>query len=243
MYCVRFWTLILPLLIGLALRATPVWAHPSFWTLAGSPSPGLPLGAVLLWTALGFVAGSLPFSVWLGRLAARVDIRRYGDGNPGAVNAWRAGGWRVGLPALLLDYLKGAIPVALAFFGVGISGWGLVPIALAPVLGHAFSPFLRFRGGKAIAVTFGIWSGLTLWAGPTVMGLTVALAVALNQTDAWSAVLGLLALGVYLLLCGTCSILLAVWGGNLAVVLWKHRRELRTPPQARLWLRRLFRFR
>ncbi|MCX7682326.1 MAG: glycerol-3-phosphate acyltransferase [Anaerolineae bacterium] len=205
-----------------------------YWTPVGSPPPGLPVGAVVLWTVLGFLSGSLPFSVWLGRLVARADIRRYGDGNPGATNAWRAGGWRAGVPALLMDYLKGAIPVALARFGAGVDGWGVVPVALAPVVGHAFSPFLRLRGGKAIAVTFGVWSGLTLWAGPTVMGLALTLALAVNRTDAWSAVSGVAALGAYLLLSNAPGPLLTVWVGNLALVLWKHRRDLRTPPRLRI---------
>ncbi|MBM4467527.1 MAG: hypothetical protein FJ014_18565, partial [Chloroflexi bacterium] len=60
---------------------------------------------VVFWAVLGFVLGSMPFSFWLGRLFAQADIRHYGDGNPGAANAWRAGGWRLGLPASLLDYL------------------------------------------------------------------------------------------------------------------------------------------
>ncbi len=237
------------LLGGLTLVAAPVLAHQPFfektdtppgqpWRVAGSPSPGPPSGAVLLWTVVGFLSGSLPFSVWLGRLVARADVRRYGDGNPGAANAWRAGGWRAGVPALLLDYLKGATPVALARFGAGIDGWGLIPVALAPVLGHAFSPFLHFRGGKAIAVTFGIWSGLTLWAGPTVMGLALTLAVVLNRTDAWSAISGLVALLVYLLASGAPGPLLAVWAGNFGLVLWKHRHDLRTPPRARPWFLR-----
>ncbi|MBC7227451.1 MAG: glycerol-3-phosphate acyltransferase [Thermoflexales bacterium] len=206
-----------------------------YWTPVGSPPPGPPLGTVLLWTVLSFFSGSLPFSVWVGQLVARADVRRWGDGNPGAANAWRAGGWRAGVPALLLDYLKGATPVALARFGAGIDGWGLLPVALAPVLGHAFSPFLRFRGGKAIATTFGVWSGLTLWAGPTVMGLALTLAVALNRTDAWSAVFGVAVLGGYLLLSGASGPFLAVWAGNLALVLWKHRRDLRTPPRLRFF--------
>ncbi len=210
-----------------------------YWTPVGAPPPRPPFRAVLFWTVVGFFSGSLPFSLWLGRLVARADVRRYGDGNPGAANAWRAGGWRAGVPALLLDYLKGATPVALARFGGGIDGWGLVPVALAPVLGHAFSPFLRFRGGKAIAATFGVWSGLTLWAAPTVMGLALTLAIAFNRTDAWSAVFGVVVLGAYLLLVGATGPLLAVWAGNLALVLWKHRRDLRTPPRARPWLQRL----
>jgi len=111
---------------------------------------------VILWTAVGFVSGSIPFSPWLVRLLLGQDIRQYGDGNPGATNTWRAGGWRVGIVALLLDMVKGLLPVGLACSIVGISGWDLVPIALAPVLGHAFSLFLRLRGGKAVAASFGI---------------------------------------------------------------------------------------
>ncbi len=102
-----------------------------------------------MWTVVGFVCGSLMFAYWLGRLWLHVDIRDYGDGNPGAGNAWRAGGWRLGLPAALLDYAKAAIPVALAHYGAGIDGWGIVPVALAPVLGHAFSPFMGFRAARA----------------------------------------------------------------------------------------------
>ncbi|KPK05115.1 MAG: hypothetical protein AMJ56_16395, partial [Anaerolineae bacterium SG8_19] len=67
----------------------------------------------LIWIALAFLCGSLPLSVWLGRLVLGIDIRQFGDGNPGAANVWRAGGAKWGLTAVLLDFLKGAIPVAL----------------------------------------------------------------------------------------------------------------------------------
>ncbi len=213
----------------------------AYWTPVGSSPPPPSVGTVLLWVLVGFLAGSLPFSVWIGRLVARADVRRYGDGNPGATNAWRAGGWKAGLPALLLDYLKGAVPVSLAHFAAGLSDWALVPVALSPVFGHAFSPFLGFRGGKAVAATFGAWTGLTIWAGPTVLGLSLGLFYALNATDAWSAVLGLLGLLAYLLASSAPAPFLAVWVGNLALILWKHRRDLRTPPRPRPWLRRLWR--
>ncbi len=77
------------------------------------------LPAILLWTTLGFAAGMLPFAVWLPRRFAGADVRRYGDGNPGAYNAWHAGGWQVGALVLLLDFFKGALPVGLAQFGAG----------------------------------------------------------------------------------------------------------------------------
>ena len=201
------------------------------------------LRSTLFWSVLGFALGSLPFSYWLGRLALGRDIRVVGDGNPGSANVWRAGSWRLGVPALLLDFLKGALPVGLAVQRYGLAGWAMVPVALAPVLGHAFSPFLRLRGGKAVATTFGIWTGLTLWLGPTVLGLAVAVIRSLQSVDAWTLMLGMAAwLGVLVLSGGATLPLLAVWAGNLAILVWKHRTDLRTPPRLspRLlrWLRR-----
>jgi glycerol-3-phosphate acyltransferase PlsY len=201
--------------------------------------------STLIWTALAFLAGSVPFSVWMVRLLLDDDVRRYGDGNPGATNAWKAGGWRVGLPALLLDYLKGAVPVGLAHFAAGLSGWSLVPVALAPVAGHAFSPFLRFRGGKALAVTFGVWTFLTLGEGPTVLGLLFALWLAVLSNDAWAVMLGMLGLLAYLLLRSLvwpaqwqdlAPYLLVMWGGNLLILAWKQGQELRQPVRLRPWL-------
>jgi chlorobactene glucosyltransferase len=77
-------------------------------------------------------------------------VRRFGDGNPGRASAWRAGGWRLGFPALLLDYLKGALPVGLAHYVAGLSSWMLVPLSLAhrwrwPVLSAAIGQYMLFR--------------------------------------------------------------------------------------------------
>lgn len=176
----------------------------------------------------GFLSGSVMFSATLVRATGR-DIRRFGDGNPGAINAFRAGGWRVGVPALLLDFLKGAVPVSAARWLFGVEGFWLVPVALAPVLGHAFSPFLRGRGGKAIAVTFGSWCGLTLWQGPTVLGAGLLLAWLLVGNDGWKVMLGLSVLLGWLLAFGPNPVNLAVWAGTAAVLAYRHRRELGQP--------------
>jgi glycerol-3-phosphate acyltransferase PlsY len=195
----------------------------------------------VFWTALGFLLGAMPFSVWLCRLLLHTDVRRYGDGNPGGINAWRAGGWRTGLPVLFLDYLKGAVPVGLAHFAFGLSGWWLVPVAVAPVLGHAFSPFLGLRGGKALAATFGVWTGLTLGEGPMFLGLFMGLFYLMQTVDAWAAILGMVGLLAYLLLRQAGLPLLVIWGGNMAIVTWKHRRDLRERPHPRPFLVRSLR--
>ncbi len=109
----------------------------------------------MIWVPLvliAFLCGSLPFSVWLGKLFLKVDVRQYGDGNPGAANVFRSGSKAVGLLALMLDVSKAAAPVGLSYYNLGIRGIPMYLIAIAPMLGHVFSPFLRFRGGKAIAV-------------------------------------------------------------------------------------------
>ena len=196
---------------------------------------------VITWTVIAFLCGSIPFSVIIGRLAAGVDIRAYGDRNPGATNVLRATGWGWAAVAGLLDYFKGALPVGIAWFSLGITGWGIVPIALAPLLGHAYSPWLRFRGGKAVAATFGIWTGLTLGAGPTMLGLLLGLAFGVFVASGWAVVLAMLGFGGFLWLqYGTYHPqFVAIWLGNLALLAWKYREDLGQMPGIRPWLLRL----
>jgi glycerol-3-phosphate acyltransferase PlsY len=193
---------------------------------------------VLAWVCLAFTCGALPFAVWLSRAAAGRDARTLGDGNPGAANAWRAGGWRLGVAVLLLDFLKGALPVAGAHFGARLSGLALAGVVVAPVLGHAFSPFLRLRGGKALAVTFGAWAGLTLGHAPLVLGLFMVVCYTLLRTDAWAAMLSQVGLAAHLLLSAPQPTLLWAWAGIALILLIKHGRALRQPPQLRPGLAR-----
>jgi len=201
---------------------------------------------VALWTGAGFLAGSLMFSYWLGRLFAKKDVREYGDANPGAFNAWKAGGWKIGLAAALLDFAKGAVPVGLAVWVFGVGGWYVVPVALAPILGHAFSPFLKFRGGKAIAVSLGVWSALTIWEGLLVFGLLIGLFYILLDHPSWSVIFAMLAFLGYMILLGVLLRgveipLLAVWTGNMLVFLHKHRLALREAIKPRPYVARFFR--
>ncbi|MEO0140495.1 MAG: glycerol-3-phosphate acyltransferase [candidate division WOR-3 bacterium] len=188
----------------------------------------------IIWAGLGFLLGSIPFSVILGRLFLSKDIRDYGDRNPGAANIWRAGGGTaLGLLAVLLDLSKGFAPVFLARFWIGVSGVALVLVALAPVLGHAFSPFLCFKGGKAIASTFGIWGGFALLEGPLALGVSMGLIHFWQKNNAWTVIIGFLVFLAYLLLRHSDPFTLTIWAGNMAVVTWKHLPELREPLRVR----------
>lgn len=189
----------------------------------------------IYWTVIGFFSGSIPFSLILGRLAGQADIRQYGDHNPGAANVVRAAGWGWGLAAVLLDGFKAAIPVGIAWFVVGIHGWLLVPVALAPILGHAFSPWLRFRGGKAVASSFGTWAGLTIGVVPTLLGLLLGLSFYLIKNSGWAVMFTFLVIGsfIWFYYGPLYPEFRWVWLGNLALLAFKHRHELVQPPQIR----------
>lgn len=202
-------------------------------------------GEGMLWALFAFAWGSLPFSVWVGRLALRKDIRTYGDGNPGATNVFRAGGKMAGVVAALLDMFKGLLPVALAFYGAQLRGWDLVAVALAPSLGHAFSPFLGFRGGKAVGVTFGVWVALTIWEVPTVYGLMLFYWFRNIAVPGWSVIFAGLSALLYLRLAHPDPTLMAILVGNLIIFAAKHRADLAQAPRLRggiperRWLPRL----
>lgn len=183
--------------------------------------------------ALAFLSGSLPFSVWIGRAVLKQDIRQVGDGNPGTFNVLRAGGIKWGVVALMLDISKGAAPVGLANYVLGFEGAALIIVAIAPALGHAFSPFLGFRGGKAIATTAGIWIGLTLWPVPLVGMIALTLAYITLSVSAWAVIVMLIAALVYLLLADANTTLMIVWALNAALLVYKHWSELLTLPRLR----------
>jgi len=104
---------------------------------------------------VGFALGSLPFSVWIGRGAGGVDVRRVGSGNPGAANVWRNVGRASGLLAGALDAAKGAAVVFLCR-GIGLPDTLSVWPGAAAVVGHDYSPLLGFRGGKGGATMVGM---------------------------------------------------------------------------------------
>ena len=114
----------------------------------------------IFYTALlalvAFLLGAFPFSVLIGRWFLSKDITAYGDGNPGAANVFRAGGRKLGYLAVFLDVAKGVPVVFLAYSYFGLPDLAIVAVAIGAILGHAFSPFLRWRGGKSVAVTFGV---------------------------------------------------------------------------------------
>ena len=109
----------------------------------------------LLWCLGAFLAGSIPFGLILVKLAGKGDVRQQGSGNIGATNVMRAGGKGLGIATLALDAAKGFIPVFLAAKLGGLGYVALAWVVLAAVVGHMYTPWLRFEGGKGVATALG----------------------------------------------------------------------------------------
>ena len=108
---------------------------------------------------LGYLCGSMPFGLWLVRLAKGVDIRTVGSHNIGATNVWRTFGWRYGLTVMVLDILKAFVPTLCATLVAGhLAG---VLTGAAAMVGHARPVFLKFaKGGKMVATAAGAFLGV-----------------------------------------------------------------------------------
>lgn len=122
----------------------------------------------LSFVIIAYLFGSLPCGVWLGKGTKNIDIREHGSKNSGATNAYRILGPKYGIMVLVMDALKGYIPLYLANeFGLG--GVEIILLGLVAILGHTFSFFLQFKGGKGVATSLGVF----LFLMPKVIGVLV----------------------------------------------------------------------
>ena len=110
---------------------------------------------------LAFLLGGIPFGLIIVRLMTGKDVRESGSGNIGATNVLRTTGRMAGILTLLLDGLKGTLAVHVADYLTHGSVLWMSAAALAALLGHAFSPMLKFKGGKAVATFIGAFAYLT----------------------------------------------------------------------------------
>ncbi|HPT12174.1 MAG TPA: glycerol-3-phosphate 1-O-acyltransferase PlsY [Bacteroidales bacterium] len=119
---------------------------------------------------LAYIAGSIPTSVWAGKIFHDIDIREHGSGNAGATNTIRVLGWKTGVPVLIIDIAKGLVAALLpTFLHAAVNGSDqmvIIQIAcgIAAIVGHVFPVFAGFNGGKGVATTFGVLLALQPWA-------------------------------------------------------------------------------
>jgi len=195
----------------------------------------------ILLAVSAFCLGACPFSAWIGQLFLGKDIRNYGDGNPGAANLFRAGGRKSAGLALILDMAKGVPFVALAHSLFGLPEVAVMVVAVSAILGSAFSPLLRFRGSKSIAITFGVLMALSQHEMLITFAVFMFLGFLFIEVDAWIVMIGPAGSLIYLAITGASYWESLFMASVLVILAAKHYNELKTIPKckARLftWLR------
>jgi glycerol-3-phosphate acyltransferase PlsY len=126
---------------------------------------------LLPWLLGAYLLGSCPTSYLVARAVRGVDLRTFGSGNLGATNLYRLMGLAAAIPVAAFDVLKGTVPVLVSARLAGGPTWFPLAVGICSVLGHVFSPFVGFRGGKGVATAAGVFLALVPWC------LAVALAV------------------------------------------------------------------
>lgn len=192
-------------------------------------------------TAIGsFLIGSIPFGYLIGRFFYRTDIRKSGSGNIGAMNALRTLGKGGAVSVLVLDALKGAIPVLIALHVLHSDVLAAIAATFS-VLGHCFSPWLGWRGGKGVATSLGAIFALSWPAGlAVVIGWVIGALVLTRYSSVGSMLANIVA--PFALFYFTRSWAEAAYGVFAALfIMWTHRENigrLRTGTENRISLSR-----
>ncbi len=174
----------------------------------------------------GYLLGSLPFGVIVGRAWKGVDIRKYGSGNIGFSNALRVLGWKPAAVVFIGDALKGALPVVIGHalldaWRVPRADLWILLVGLTPILGHSFSVFLRFRGGRAVTTTLGVLLGLCWQAGLIGLGVWLVV-VAITRYISLGSIIAALSIPTYMFLSGKSREWLILWSAIALLVILRH---------------------
>jgi glycerol-3-phosphate acyltransferase PlsY len=177
----------------------------------------------------GYLVGSLSFAVIVSRLMGLDDPRSYGSKNPGATNVLRSGNRAAAVLTLLLDALKGYVPVLLALL-VG-PRWGLGEttaafVGLAAFVGHLWPVFFRFHGGKGVATAAGVLMALNPWLGLAVLASWLIIAAFFRYSSLASLVAAVFAPFYQALIWGVEPALIAIIAMSLLLI-WRHEGNMR----------------
>jgi len=173
-----------------------------------------------------FLAGSIPFGYLIGRFAYRTDIRKHGSGNIGAMNALRTLGRGGAIAVLVFDAAKGAVPVVAATWIPGMNDHAAALGAAAAVLGHCFSPWLNWKGGKGVATAVGGVFALCWPAGLVIVAVWVLGALVVSKYSSVGSMAAAIA-SPFALYFFTHSLAVAGFGVFLALFIpWTHRENI-----------------
>ena len=173
---------------------------------------------------LAYLVGSIPNALWIGKIFKNIDVRDFGSGNVGATNAARVLGLKLGVMVLLFDAFKGMIFIIIAR-KFGLSDIYVVLIGLAAILGHSYSIYLKFKGGKAVATSLGVM--LVLIPKVIIILVIVFLLIVIFSgyvSLASISVAGLLPILTYIMYNNIIALLSLVVG---ILVIWRHKSNIK----------------
>jgi len=174
-----------------------------------------------------YLLGAIPTSYLAGKLFKRIDLREHGSKNLGATNVYRIMGWRYAIPVGIFDVAKGALPVLILGPAASPLGWFPLLCGVLAVVGHVFSVFVGFKGGKGVATSAGVVLGLA----PMAVGICLVVWALIVWVSGYVSLGSVVAAGVFPALVWVLYparrediwlfVLLA------AVIIWMHRANLR----------------
>ncbi len=180
---------------------------------------------IVLLAIVAFLIGSIPWGYLIGRFIYHTDLRKSGSGNIGAMNALRTLGKKGAVAVLLLDAAKGVIPVLLARYVTNDPTIESIAATCA-VLGHCFSPWLGWKGGKGVATAFGAIFALSWPAGLVCIAVWLLGALVLTRYSSVGSMLAML-VSPFALFVFTHSLSETMYGIFTAVfILWTHRENI-----------------
>lgn len=179
--------------------------------------------SIIVWPVIAYILGSIPFGLVIAKSLCNIDPRLDGSRNTGATNIARLCGTKYGIATLVLDISKGFIPVFMASSWIE-SDLGLSLVVLAAILGHVFSCFMGFKGGKAVATTVGAFLAVSFWG--TFFSAAACLGVvALSGHVSMGSLTIALALPVFMALTGNFAfvpVALVV----MVILFWRHKENI-----------------
>ena len=146
---------------------------------------------VVVLMIVAYILGSIPNALWIGKVFKGIDVREHGSKNTGSTNAARVLGAKLGILTLILDISKGAIPTLIATM--------LLDSSISVILGHSFSIFMKFKGGKAVATTVGVF--IVLVPGAILLAAVIFFLVfGITRYVSLSSMIGAISLPIWIIL-------------------------------------------
>ena len=153
---------------------------------------------VVVLMLVAYILGSIPNALWIGKVFKGIDVREHGSKNTGSTNAARVLGAKLGILTLILDISKGAIPTLIATMLLD-SSISVILVGICAILGHSFSIFMKFKGGKAVATTVGVF--IVLVPGAILLAAVIFFLVfGITRYVSLSSMIGAISLPIWIIL-------------------------------------------